>query len=255
MCGGKRKLFPPGSENLMEKKGKIMALYAIGDLHLALTTDKSMTVFGGAWENYVEKIENKWRAKIKAEDTVVLLGDISWGSSLEESREDFLFIHALPGKKLIIKGNHDYYWTTMKKMNAFLEEIGADSMHFLFNNSFLYEEDGKKAALCGTRGWSYEEKGEDKVYQRELGRLDASLSAAEEGAEKLAFLHYPPFGIGDPRSQITDLLEKHGVRRVWYGHLHGAALRGVRAETSFRGVCYRLASADFIDFDPVRIEL
>ncbi|MBO4406416.1 MAG: metallophosphoesterase [Clostridia bacterium] len=232
-----------------------MALYAIGDLHLSLSVEKSMTVFGGAWENYVEKIETKWREKVREKDVVVLLGDVSWGISFDECREDFLFIHRLPGRKIILKGNHDYYWTTMKKMNAFLEEIGADSVSFLFNNSFTYRGEDGEAAICGTRGWFYEEDGDDKVYRRELGRLETSLSAAEKGLEKLAFLHYPPFGVGDPRSQVTDLLEKYGVRRAWYGHLHGAALRGVRAETSFRGICYRLASADFIGFDPVRILL
>ena len=232
-----------------------MALYAIGDLHLSHAVNKSMTVFGGAWENYVEKIETNWRAKIREEDTVVLPGDLSWGISFEECREDFLFLERLPGKKILLKGNHDYYWTTLKKMNAFLDGIGAGSISFLFNNSFTYRGDDGTAAICGTRGWFYEEGGDPKVYNRELGRLDTSLRSAEEGLEKLAFLHYPPFGVGNPRSQVTDLLEQHGVKRVWYGHLHGAALRGVRAETSFRGVCYRLVSADFLGFDPVRITL
>ena len=232
-----------------------MALYAIADLHLSLSVDKSMTVFGGAWENYVEKIETKWRAKIGEEDTVVIPGDISWGISFEECREDFLFIHKLPGKKIILKGNHDYYWTTLRKMNAFLEEIGAGSITFLFNNSVTYRGEDGAAAICGSRGWFYEEGGDPKIYNRELGRLETSLRMAEEGLEKLAFLHYPPFGVGNPRSQFTDLLEKYGVRRAWYGHLHGGALRGVRAETAFRGICYRLISADFIDFDPVRIPL
>ena len=232
-----------------------MALYAIGDLHLSLSVDKSMTVFGGAWENYVEKIETKWRAKIGDGDTVVIPGDFSWGISFEECREDFLFLERLPGRKILLKGNHDYYWTTMKKMNAFLEEIGVSSVSFLFNNSLVYRGEDGAAAICGTRGWFYEEGGDPKIYNRELGRLEASLLAAEEGMEKLAFLHYPPFGTGDPRSQITDLLEKYGVKRVWYGHLHGAALSGARAETAFRGICYRLVSADFIGFDPVRITL
>ena len=230
-----------------------MALYAIGDLHLSHAVNKSMTVFGGVWENYVEKIETNWRAKVREEDTVVVLGDFSWGVSFEECREDFLFLERLPGKKILLKGNHDYYWTTLKKMNAFLAETGVESVSFLFNNSFTYRGEDGEAAICGTRGWFYEEGGDPKIYNRELGRLETSLRAAEEMLEKLAFLHYPPFGVGDPRSQVTDLLEKYDVKRVWYGHLHGAALFGVRAETSFRGICYRLASADFIGFDPVRI--
>ena len=232
-----------------------MALYTIGDLHLSLAAEKPMDVFGGAWQNYVEKINERWRAAIGEEDTVVILGDISWGMSLAESKEDFLFIHNLPGKKYIIKGNHDYYWTTLKKMNAYLEEIGADSMSFIFNSAVTYEEAGKKVALCGTRGWFYEEAGDDKIYKRELGRLEASLKCAEEGLPRYAFLHYPPYVPGTFASQITDLMEKYQVEKCFYGHLHGASLRGVRGQTNFRGVHYALASADYLDFKPMKIEI
>ena len=140
-----------------------MALFTMGDLHLSLSAKKPMDVFGGAWQNYVEKILDQWHQTVGPDDVVVVLGDISWGMSLAECREDFLFIHNLPGKKYIIKGNHDYYWTTVKKMNAYLEEIGASSMSFIFNSAVEYEEDGKKVALCGTRGWFYEDKGDDKI--------------------------------------------------------------------------------------------
>lgn len=232
-----------------------MALFTIGDLHLSLAAEKPMDVFGGAWQNYVAKLGERWRAAVGPEDTVVILGDISWGMSLEASREDFLFIHNLPGKKYIIKGNHDYYWTTMKKMNAFLEEIGADSLRFIFNSAVTYEEDGRQIALCGTRGWFYEEKGDDKIYKRELGRLETSLLCAQEGLPRYAFLHYPPFLPGTAASQITELMEKYQVKQCFYGHLHGASLKGVRGQTCFRGVHYALASADYLDFKPLKIEI
>ncbi|MBQ6990987.1 MAG: metallophosphoesterase [Clostridia bacterium] len=232
-----------------------MALFTMGDLHLSLSAKKPMDVFGGAWQNYVEKILDQWHQTVGPDDVVVVLGDISWGMSLAECREDFLFIHNLPGKKYIIKGNHDYYWTTVKKMNAYLEEIGASSMSFIFNSAVEYEEDGKKVALCGTRGWFYEDKGEDKIYNRELGRLESSLKCAAPDLTRIAFLHYPPFGLGGGSSQVTDLMERYQVKSCYYGHLHGAALRGVRGETNLRGITYRLAIADYLGFRPMKIEI
>ena len=163
-----------------------MALYAIGDTHLSLASDKPMDVFGGGWEGYVDKLREGFRA-VRPEDTVVLCGDLSWAMGLEEGARDFAFLDALPGRKLLLKGNHDYWWNTAAKMNRFFAEHGWKSLNILHNNCYEYGE----YALCGTRGWFYEEKGEQKVFKRELIRLEASLKAAGE-RPKLCFLHYPP---------------------------------------------------------------
>ena len=164
-----------------------MALYAIGDTHLSLTSNKPMDVFGGGWEGYVDKLQ-KGFAAVGPEDTVVLCGDLSWGMSLEEAKEDLAFLDALPGaRKLLLKGNHDYWWNTAAKMNRFFAESGFSTLRILHNN--CYEYGGY--ALCGTRGWFYEEAGDQKVFKRELIRLEASLKAAGE-RPKLCFLHYPP---------------------------------------------------------------
>ncbi len=225
-----------------------MALYAIGDTHLSLSASKPMDVFGGAWTGYVEKLRQGFAA-LKQEDTVVLCGDLSWGMSLEEAREDFAFLDALPGgRKLLLKGNHDYWWTTAAKMERFFEENGFSTLKLLHNNCWFYGD----VALCGTRGWFYEETGSQKVFQRELIRLEASLKAAGEAERKLCFLHYPPLYQGYTCREIMQLLERYGVERCFYGHLHGGshrlAVEGVR-----NGVDYRLVAADFVEFAPVKI--
>lgn len=230
-----------------------MALYTIGDLHLSLGAQKPMDIFGGAWENYVAKISENWNSVVNENDTVVLLGDSSWGISLEQSRDDFLFINGLPGKKIIIKGNHDYFWTTLSKMNSFVKTIGADTISFINNNCAYYNGD-KRIAICGTRGWFYEETGGDKIYKRELARLENSLASAEAGCEKYAFLHYPPITDGYECNAVTEILERHFVRHCFYGHLHGRAYRDTPASFSRRGVCYHLASADYLKFKPLFIE-
>ncbi len=185
-----------------------MALYAIGDTHLSLGVDKPMDVFGGGWRGYVDKLREGF-SHIKAEDTVVLCGDLSWGMSLEQAEQDFAFLDALPGRKILLKGNHDYWWTTAAKMERFFAEHGFSTLEILHNNCRLYGE----LALCGTRGWFYEEdRGEHsaKIFNRELMRLEASLKAAEE-REKFCFLHYPPLYQGYRCQEIMDLLEAYGV--------------------------------------------
>ncbi len=227
-----------------------MALYAIGDTHLSLRSDKPMDVFGGGWEGYVDKLREGF-APVEDSDTVVLCGDLSWGMSLEEARDDFAFLNsALPGEKWLLKGNHDYWWTTASKMNAFFAANGFTRLHILHNNCAPYGD----AALCGTRGWFFEENGTphwEKVFNRELIRLEASLKAAGE-REKLCFLHYPPLYRGYRCQEIIDLLERYQVRVCCYGHLHGAshrlAIEGVQGN-----VDYRLVSADFVGFRPKKI--
>ena len=227
-----------------------MALYAIGDTHLSLSSGKPMDVFGGSWTGYVDKLREGFMA-VSQGDTVVVCGDISWGMSLEEAREDLAFLDALPGgRKLLLKGNHDYWWTTAAKMKQFFGENGFSTLDILHNNCHLYGE----TALCGTRGWFYEEeRGEHsaKIFNRELIRLEASLRAAGE-REKLCFLHYPPLYQGYRCREILELLERYGVRLCCYGHLHGGSHR--LAVTGRQGnVEYRLISADYLGFRPVKL--
>lgn len=228
-----------------------MALYAIGDTHLSLASDKPMDVFGGGWTGYVDKLREGFNATVSQGDTVVICGDVSWGMSLEEARADFAFLDALPGgRKLLLKGNHDYWWTTASKMKAFFAENGFSTLDVLHNNCHFYGE----TALCGTRGWFYEEdRGEHsaKIFNRELIRLEASLKAAGE-REKLCFLHYPPLYQGYRCQEILDLLERYGVKLCCYGHLHGGSHR--LAVTGRQGtVDYRLVAADYVGFRPVCI--
>lgn len=228
-----------------------MALYAIGDTHLSLGCAKPMDVFGGAWENYVDKLQEGF-ARVKPEDTVVLCGDLSWGMSLEEALPDFAFLDALPGTKYIVKGNHDYWWNTANKMTAFWEAHGLHTLHLLHNNCAFYGD----VALCGTRGWFFEPVAaaaeSDKIYRRELIRLEASLKAAGEAGEKLVFLHYPPKYQGYVCREIIELLEKYHVSKCFYGHLHGHSHR-LALEGEEGGVDYRLVSADYLAFVPEKI--
>ena len=227
-----------------------MALYAIGDTHLSLNSDKSMEVFGIGWENYVERLRQGF-SEVNDEDTVVLCGDLSWGMSLQEAEKDFAFLNnELPGQKLILKGNHDYWWATANKMNLFFQERGFDRISILHNNCALYGD----VALCGTRGWFFEEAGSphwEKIFNRELLRLEVSLKGAGE-REKICFLHYPPLYKGYRCQEIIDLLAKYGVKACYYGHLHGPshrlAIQGVQD-----GINYQLVSADFVGFRPKKI--
>ncbi len=223
-----------------------MALYAIGDTHLSLGGSKPMDVFGGAWENYVDKLRAGF-AQVQAQDTVVLCGDLSWGMDLEGAREDFAFLDELPGRKLLLKGNHDYWWTTAAKMERFFAQNGFTTFALLHNNCHVYGE----TALCGTRGWFFEEHGERKVFDRELIRLETSLKAAGE-REKLCFLHYPPRYQGYTCPEIVALLERYRVKACFYGHLHGGSHR-LALEGSFGGVEYHLVSADYLGFRPKKI--
>lgn len=226
-----------------------MALYVIGDTHLSLGCNKPMDVFGGRWEGYVDKLRAGF-ADVTDGDTVVLCGDLSWGMSLEQAREDFAFLNGLPGQKLLLKGNHDYWWTTAAKMKAFFAENGFDTLNILHNNCGLYGE----TALCGTRGWFYEEEADghnEKVFNRELIRLEASLKAAGE-REKICFLHYPPCYQGYTCPEIMDMLERFGVERCYYGHLHGGSHR-LAIEGKYGAVEYHLVSADYLGFRPLKI--
>ena len=224
-----------------------MALYAIGDLHLCLGAPKPMDIFGGAWVGYMDKLEQGLSA-IRPQDTTVLLGDLSWALDLPGAREDFAWINRIPGRKILLKGNHDYWWSTAAKFDRFCLENGFENLHLLNNNCFFYED----WAICGTRGWFFEEERsgqhDEKVFRRELLRLEASLKAAGE-AQKLVFLHYPPKYKGYECGEILQLLQRYHVRRCFYGHLHGASHR-LALEGLWDGVEYRLVSADYLQFCP-----
>lgn len=225
-----------------------MALFALSDPHLSLGCDKPMDVFSG-WQNYLERMEAGWRRVVAPGDTVVLPGDISWAMRLEHCVDDFRFLNSLPGTKILGKGNHDYWWTTMNKMQQFLDANGFDTLHFLFNNAFSC--DG--VSVCGTRSWFFDGKQEhdDKMLNRELGRLKASLDSASE-EEKIVFLHYPPIYAGNRADKILDLLTQYHVHECYFGHLHGNAAAGAwQGEEA--GIRFRLVSADSLGFCPRRI--
>lgn len=228
-----------------------MALYAIGDLHLSLGSDKPMDVFGGRWESYVDKIKEGFSG-LMASDTCVLCGDISWGMSLEESRDDFKFISALPGKKLILKGNHDYWWSTAAKTQKFFESNMISNIAILSNNCFRFGD----LAVCGTRGWFFEEETgtahDKKILAREVLRLEASLKAAGQAPEKICFLHYPPVYRNYVCREIIDLMKQYGVKNCWYGHIHSHGHRSA-VTGDFEGISYHMVSADFVDFKPVKV--
>ncbi len=226
-----------------------MALYVLGDPHLSFRSQKPMDIFGGAWNGYVDKLR-EGLSVLREEDTIVLAGDISWGMSLEESTEDFAFLDAFPGRKLIVKGNHDYWWTTANKTYRFWEEHGFKTLNLLHNN--CYEYGGY--ALCGTRGWFLDEDKNghnQKVFNRELLRLETSLKAAGE-KPKLVFLHYPPLYQGYSCPEILNLLEQYQVRACYYGHLHGGSHR-LALEGMHGSVDYHLVAGDYLGFHPLKI--
>ena len=226
-----------------------MSLYAIGDLHLCLGAYKPMDVFGGRWEGYMDKLR-EGLSVIQPGDTTVLLGDLSWALGIEQAEKDFAFIHEIPGRKIILKGNHDYWWETVAKMTRFFEAEGLENFEFLHNNCLCYRD----IALCGTRGWFLDvEKGphNEKMLRREVMRLEASLKAAGD-REKICFLHYPPLYQGYHCQEITELLTRYQVQRCYYGHLHGRSTRAA-FEGDYQGTAFSLVSADHLNFVPKQI--
>lgn len=222
-----------------------MAIFALSDLHLPLGINKPMDIFGVRWDNYVEKIEYEWKNTVKQEDFVIINGDFSWATYLSEALADFQFLQSLPGKKIISKGNHDYWWETLTKMNEFLSDNGISDVVFLQNNAVLC--DG--VAVCGARGWISPadktfKKDDEKIYKRELLRLETSLQRASELSDTIiAALHYPP------DEAYMEVIEKYNVYRCVFGHLHGK-----RAEDySVLNKKCMLVSADFLKFAPIRI--
>lgn len=231
---------------ISDKRG-IMSLFAIADLHLSLGVDKPMDVFPG-WAGYVGKMEKNWRENVRPEDTVVVAGDISWGLDISEAKEDFAFLDQLPGTKILLKGNHDLWFSTKTKVEKFFAENGFSTLKILFNNAYEYGD----RAICGTRGWMNDPI-EKKVLLRECGRLRMSLEEGKKfGKEPLVFLHYPPVFGGGECYEILDVLLEYGIKQVYYGHIHGYssgyAINGIR-----NGIDFRLISCDFVQFNPVKI--
>ena len=236
-----------------------MALFTIADLHLSTLdeTDKSMEVFGHKWQGYMQRLENNWKRLVTDEDTVVIPGDISWALSLEEATSDLKFINSLPGKKILGKGNHDFWWSTMKKHAAHFEKNGIDTISFLFNNAHETED----FVIAGTRGWFFDEKTSitqnnadfDKLTARENLRLKTSLEAARElsqvsGKEILVFMHFPPVWQGSVSDGLLELLRDYGIKNVYFGHVHGNYT--VEPKFQYEGINFHIVSADYLDFTP-----
>ena len=228
-----------------------MSLYAIGDLHFSTAVNKPMDVFGDNWDNHQEKIINNWKEVISDEDTVLVLGDTSWAINMDEAKEDLDIINNLPGKKVFIKGNHDYWWSSLNKLKKAYEEIS-----FLQNTYYKYENIG----ICGSRGWLCPnevkfDSNDMKIYRREVLRLEMSIqSAIQNGCNNIIVItHYPPTNDQLEESEFTKLYEKYNVKKVIYGHLHGKesfemGLKGIR-----NGIEYILASSDYLDFKLIKV--
>ena len=228
-----------------------MSLFAIGDMHLSLGSDKPMDIFGPRWKDHVRKLREGFEP-LTDEDVCVLCGDTSWASDLDGALADFQFIVSLPGKKIVLKGNHDYWWTSAAKMNAFFEKNSIQSISILHNNAYPYGED---AAICGTKGWFYEEsrgtEHDRKLIAREALRLEASLKAAGD-RDKYVFLHYPPKYGGYLCKEILSLLRQYEVKVCCSGHLHADSLR-LAFNGEYEGTRFLCVSGDGISFRPCKI--
>lgn len=229
-----------------------MSLFAIGDLHLCIgVPEKTMSIFNG-WNDYQELIEKNWIENINENDTVVLAGDISWGMSLQQALPDFTFINNLPGKKIIIKGNHDYWWSTKKKMDDFLKQENLDTIQILHNNHFKYNE---QYAICGTRGWVNipGEKQDEKVLMREVQRLETSVkSAVEDNLEPIVFMHYPPIFANNFNYDILEIMYRYKIKKCYYGHIHGRSGHNLCVHGVYDDIDFHLISGDYLQFTPHR---
>ncbi|TCO74834.1 metallophosphoesterase [Marinisporobacter balticus] len=228
-----------------------MGLFVISDLHLSLGVDKPMDMFGEQWINHHEKIKKEWITSIKNDDTVLIAGDISWAMNINEAMIDLEWINELAGKKILLRGNHDYWWSSVTKMNTFFEK-----MKFLQNNYFAY----KNFAICGTRGWICPNETkftqqDQKIYERELHRLQLSLNHAMKDGykEHIVMMHYPPTNDQLEPSGFTEIYEKYNVKKVVYGHLHGKASFDGGVKGAYKGIDYYLTSCDYLDFKPLKI--
>mgnify|MGYP004522147865 FL=1 len=234
-----------------------MSIYTIGDLHLSFRENKPMDIFGENWANHEQKIKEDWLKKVKEEDLVVLPGDFSWATYLKDTDLDFEYINNLPGKKLLLKGNHDYWWTTLNKLRTFVEEEKFSNIDFIYNNAYEFEN----KIIVGTRGWSFGESEEDKkIAKREAMRLELSINEGKKlyGEEKevIAFMHYPPIinshiAKNEP-SDYVRVMQKYGIKKCFYGHLHSTSIREA-VEGNYFGIEFKLVSADGVNFKLIQI--
>lgn len=234
-----------------------MSIFVIGDLHLSFNNPKPMDIFGDNWAGHEEKIRSNWIKNVSEDDLVILPGDFSWETYLNDTKLDFEFLNSLPGKKLLLKGNHDYWWTTVTSMRTFLKENNFTNIDFLYNNSYEFED----KIICGTRGWSIiDEEADKKLINRELIRLEISL---KDGIDKygndkeiIVFMHYPPITktkiISEQEAEFVELMKKYNVNRCYYGHLHGASIADA-IEGEIEGIEFKLISADGLDFKLLKI--
>lgn len=222
-----------------------MSLFAIADTHLSFGTDKPMDSFPG-WNDYVSRLEKNWNSVVTQQDTTVIAGDISWAMNFEELYNDFDFINRLNGEKIILKGNHDYWWNTFSKMNKFIEQNNFHSIKILHNNAYNVGA----VSVCGSRGWMFEseEEHDEKVLNREVNRIKMSIEAAES-EEKIVFLHYPPLTTNGSCSEILELLKENGIKKCYYGHLHGVAAK-IAVDDTIDGIQFKLISCDKLGFLP-----
>ena len=239
-----------------------MSIYVIGDLHLSFNENKPMDIFGENWRNHEEKIKKDWEKKVKPQDTVILIGDFSWSMGLQNTLIDFEYINNLPGKKILLKGNHDYWWTTLTNIRKFLVENNINDIEFLQNNSFCIEN----KIICGTRGWnvnSFEQTEHSlKMIKRECQRLELSIQDGiknyGDDKEIIAFLHYPPIlKMQIFQNEITpfiEILKKYDIKKCYYGHLHGSSIKTVEKNEIYEGIELILASADGVDFKLQKIK-
>ncbi len=237
-----------------------MAIYVIADLHLSFNDPKPMSIFGTNWKNHEEKIKKDWISKVKNDDTVLLLGDFSWAMHLNETLKDFEYLNSLPGKKILLRGNHDYWWTTKTKMEKFIKESGFENIAFMQNDSIEIEN----KIFCGTRGWSLlntETDNSRKIISRECIRLELSiqnaLSKYQEGKEIIVCMHYPPIlKTNIEKNEFSDffrILKKYNIKKCFYGHLHGTSIKEA-LEGDVLGIELHLVSADGLDFKLLKFE-
>lgn len=231
-----------------------MAIYVIADLHLSFLQNKPMSIFGENWKEHSDKIKNNWIKKVKPEDTVVLPGDFSWAMHLNATIKDFEYINSLPGKKLLLKGNHDYWWTTITNMKKFLQQNNFENIDFIYNNSFLYEN----KIIVGTRGWSEQEEKAEKIMKRENQRLEMSLKCGVEqyGEDKeiIVCMHYPPFNSYEELDKnFIETMKKYNVKQCIYGHIHGKEAHKEAFVGEYKGIDIKLVSCDYTDFKLIEL--
>lgn len=235
-----------------------MSIYTIGDLHLSFSQNKPMNIFGDNWNGHADKIRKNWIEKVNKEDFVVLPGDFSWAMYLKDTYKDFEYLEKLPGNKILLKGNHDYWWSGLSKMNEYLKENNFNNINFLYNNSYLVED----TIISGTRGWNLtDSEDNEKMLNRECIRLKLSL---EDGVNKfgrdkeiIVFMHYPPIskaGISNGYTKkYISIMKEYGVKKCYYGHLHGTS-HSEAIEGNVDGIEFYLVSSDYLDFDLVKVK-